>query len=31
VGEHTRELLASLGYREDDVQRLITQRIVHAA
>jgi crotonobetainyl-CoA:carnitine CoA-transferase CaiB-like acyl-CoA transferase len=30
VGEHTRELLASLGYREDDVQRLITQRIVHA-
>ena len=31
VGEHTRELLASLGYREDEVQRLITQRIVHAA
>ena len=31
VGEHTRELLASLGYREDDVRRLITQRIVHAA
>jgi crotonobetainyl-CoA:carnitine CoA-transferase CaiB-like acyl-CoA transferase len=31
VGEHTRELLASLGYREDDVQRLVTQRIVHAA
>ena len=31
VGEHTRELLASLGYREDDVQRLIAQRIVHAA
>ncbi len=30
VGEHTRELLARLGYREDDVQRLITQRIVHA-
>ena len=31
VGEHTREQLASLGYREDDVQRLIAQRIVHAA
>ena len=31
IGEHTRELLASLGYREDDVKRLITQRIVHAA
>ena len=31
VGEHTRELLAGLGYRDDDVQRLITQRIVHAA
>jgi crotonobetainyl-CoA:carnitine CoA-transferase CaiB-like acyl-CoA transferase len=31
VGEHTRELLASLGYREVDVQRLITQSIVHAA
>jgi crotonobetainyl-CoA:carnitine CoA-transferase CaiB-like acyl-CoA transferase len=31
IGEHTRELLASVGYREDDVQRLITQRIVHAA
>ena len=31
VGEHTRQLLASLGYREDDVERLITQRVVHAA
>jgi crotonobetainyl-CoA:carnitine CoA-transferase CaiB-like acyl-CoA transferase len=31
IGEHTRELLASLGYRGDDVKRLITQRIVHAA
>ena len=31
VGEHTRELLASLGYRGEDVKRLITQRIVHAA
>jgi len=31
IGEHTRELLASLGYREEDVKRLITQRIVHAA
>ena len=31
VGEHTRQLLASLGYRGDDVERLITQRIVHAA
>ena len=31
IGEHTRELLASLGYRGDDVKKLITQRIVHAA
>ncbi|MGH8632993.1 MAG: CaiB/BaiF CoA transferase family protein [Burkholderiales bacterium] len=31
VGEHTREILASLGYRGNDVERLITQRIVHAA
>jgi crotonobetainyl-CoA:carnitine CoA-transferase CaiB-like acyl-CoA transferase len=31
VGEHTRELLAKLGYRNDDVQTLIAQRIVHAA
>ncbi|HLF39709.1 MAG TPA: CaiB/BaiF CoA-transferase family protein [Burkholderiales bacterium] len=31
IGEHTRELLASLGYRGEDVKRLITQRIVHAA
>jgi crotonobetainyl-CoA:carnitine CoA-transferase CaiB-like acyl-CoA transferase len=31
VGEHTRELLASLGYGEDDVQELVTRRIVHAA
>ena len=31
VGEQTREILASLGYRGDDVERLITQRIVHAA
>ena len=29
VGEHTRELLASLGYRDDEVKKLITQRIVH--
>ncbi len=31
VGEHTRELLASLGYREGDVQSLITQGIINAA
>jgi crotonobetainyl-CoA:carnitine CoA-transferase CaiB-like acyl-CoA transferase len=31
VGEHTRELLAGLGYRTDEVNALVTRRIVHAA
>jgi len=31
VGEHTRELLAGLGYTGEEVERLITQRIVRAA
>jgi len=31
VGEHTRELLAGLGYRPDEVAGLISRRIVHAA
>ena len=31
VGEHTRELLADLGYRPDEVAGLISRRIVHAA
>jgi crotonobetainyl-CoA:carnitine CoA-transferase CaiB-like acyl-CoA transferase len=31
VGEHTRELLAGLGYRPDDVSTLIARRVVHAA
>jgi len=30
VGEHTRELLAGLGYRTDEVNALLTRRIVHA-
>jgi crotonobetainyl-CoA:carnitine CoA-transferase CaiB-like acyl-CoA transferase len=30
VGEHTRELLAGLGYRAEDVDALVTRRIVHA-
>jgi crotonobetainyl-CoA:carnitine CoA-transferase CaiB-like acyl-CoA transferase len=30
VGEHTRELLAGLGYRPDEVAELISRRIVHA-
>ena len=30
VGEHTRELLAGLGYRPDEVAGLISRRIVHA-
>ena len=30
VGEHTRELLAGLGYRPDEVDGLISRRIVHA-
>jgi len=31
VGEHTRELLLSLGYAEDEVAALVNRRIVHAA
>jgi crotonobetainyl-CoA:carnitine CoA-transferase CaiB-like acyl-CoA transferase len=31
VGEHTRELLANLGYAEDEVSALVKRRIVHAA
>jgi crotonobetainyl-CoA:carnitine CoA-transferase CaiB-like acyl-CoA transferase len=31
VGEHTRELLAGLGYPGEEVERLIARRIVHAA
>jgi hypothetical protein len=31
VGEHTRELLAGLGYRAEKVDALVTRRIVHAA
>ena len=31
VGEHTRELLAGLGYAGEEVEGLVTQRIVHAA
>ena len=31
VGEHTRELLAAMGYSGDEVERLIARRIVHAA
>jgi crotonobetainyl-CoA:carnitine CoA-transferase CaiB-like acyl-CoA transferase len=30
VGEHTRELLAGLGYRPDEVAGLVSRRIVHA-
>jgi crotonobetainyl-CoA:carnitine CoA-transferase CaiB-like acyl-CoA transferase len=31
VGEHTRDVLARLGYRPDEVAALISRRIVHAA
>jgi crotonobetainyl-CoA:carnitine CoA-transferase CaiB-like acyl-CoA transferase len=31
VGEHTRELLAGLGYRPEEVNALLARRIVHAA
>ena len=31
VGGHTREVLAGLGYRGEEVEKLIAQRIVHAA
>ena len=31
VGEHTRELLADLGYSKDEVEKLIARGIVHAA
>jgi crotonobetainyl-CoA:carnitine CoA-transferase CaiB-like acyl-CoA transferase len=31
VGEHTREVLASLGYGADEVNTLVSRRIVHAA
>jgi crotonobetainyl-CoA:carnitine CoA-transferase CaiB-like acyl-CoA transferase len=31
VGEHTRELLAGLGYRNEEVEKLIARRVVHAA
>jgi crotonobetainyl-CoA:carnitine CoA-transferase CaiB-like acyl-CoA transferase len=31
VGEHTRELLAGLGYIGEEVEGLVTQRIIHAA
>ena len=31
VGEHTRELLADLGYDGEEVEGLVTRRIVHAA
>ncbi|HKU70940.1 MAG TPA: CaiB/BaiF CoA-transferase family protein, partial [Burkholderiales bacterium] len=31
VGEHTRELLADLGYSGEDVERLLKRRVVHAA
>ncbi|HEY7656218.1 MAG TPA: CaiB/BaiF CoA-transferase family protein [Burkholderiales bacterium] len=31
VGEHTREVLASLGYGADEVNALVSRRIVHAA
>jgi crotonobetainyl-CoA:carnitine CoA-transferase CaiB-like acyl-CoA transferase len=31
VGEHTREVLASLGYGAEEVASLVTRRIVHAA
>jgi len=31
VGEHTRELLADLGYAGEEVEGLVTRRIVHAA
>ncbi len=30
-GEHTRELLASLGYAGEEVEGPVTRRIVHAA
>ncbi|MGH8622746.1 MAG: CaiB/BaiF CoA transferase family protein [Burkholderiales bacterium] len=30
VGEHTREVLASLGYRPEEVGALVSRRIVHA-
>jgi crotonobetainyl-CoA:carnitine CoA-transferase CaiB-like acyl-CoA transferase len=30
VGEHTRELLAGLGYVGEQVEGLVTQGIVHA-
>ena len=31
VGEHTREVLASLGYDGDEINALVSRRIVHAA
>jgi crotonobetainyl-CoA:carnitine CoA-transferase CaiB-like acyl-CoA transferase len=31
LGEHTREILGSLGYSPDEIQRLIDSGIVHAA
>jgi crotonobetainyl-CoA:carnitine CoA-transferase CaiB-like acyl-CoA transferase len=31
VGEHTRDVLAGLGYRPDEVAALVSRRIVHAA
>ena len=31
VGEHTRELLAGIGYSGEEVEKLIARRIVHAA
>lgn len=31
VGEHTREVLASLGYAEDEANALVNRRVVHAA
>ncbi|HXF66851.1 MAG TPA: CaiB/BaiF CoA-transferase family protein [Burkholderiales bacterium] len=31
VGEHTRELLAAIGYGAQEIEALIAQRVVHAA
>ena len=31
VGEHTREMLAALGYSQQDIERLIAGGVAHAA
>jgi len=31
IGEHTREIMGELGYRDDDVERLVASRAVAAS